>query len=185
MLEAAQSPVLPLPSLVALALRPLPLLPLQLLLQGLVARVVERHPELLERLAACSGRRIGIDPCDLPFAMLLVPKEDVITLRVMRELGNGSADARISGPIVALMGLVDGAYDGDALFFSRDITVEGDIEAVLALRNAVDDAQIDLAHEAVAWGGPLAAILHHAGRSWPARCAAALARRRWSVGRAR
>jgi predicted lipid carrier protein YhbT len=80
------------------------------------------------------------------------------------------------------MGLVDGTYDGDALFFSRDIAVDGDIEAVLALRNAVDDASIDLLHEAAAWAGPLAAVFRHAARSWPARHAATLARHRWSVG---
>ncbi len=181
MLEGPQSPVMPLPGLVTRVLRPLPLLPLQLLLQGVVVGIAKRHPQLLERLAACRGRSIGIDPSDLPFAMLLVPQEDAITLSVVRELGHGSADARISGPIVALMGLVDGTYDGDALFFSRDIAVEGDIEAVLALRNAVDDASIDLLHEAVAWAGPLAAVFRHAARSWPARCAAMLTRQRWIV----
>ena len=182
MLEGPQSPVMPLPGLVTLALRPLPLLPLQLLLQGMVVGIAKRHPELLERLAACRGRSIGIDPSDLPFAMLLVPQEDAVTLRLVRALGHGSADARICGPIVALMGLVDGKYDGDALFFSRDIAVDGDIEAVLALRNAVDDASIDLLHEAAAWAGPVAAVFRHAARSWPARCAATLARQRWSVG---
>ena len=181
MLEAPQSPVVPLPGLVALALRPLPLLPLQLLLQGMAAGIAQRHPELLGRLAAYRGRCIAIDPSDLPFAMLLEPRDDAITLRVVRELGCGKADARIRGPIIALMGLVDGRYDGDALFFSRDITVEGDIEAVLALRNAVDDAQIDLSDEAAAWAGPLALAFHHFTQSWPARCAAMLARQRWTV----
>lgn len=181
LLEAPQSPVIPLPGLVTLALRPLPLLPLQLLLQGMVVGIAQRHPELLERLAACRGRCIGIDPSDLPVAMLLEPQEDTITLRLVRELRQGNADARIRGPILALMGLVDGTYDGDALFFSRDITVEGDIEAVLALRNAIDDASIDLSREAVAWAGPLGAAFRHAARSWPVRYAAMLARQRWIV----
>jgi predicted lipid carrier protein YhbT len=50
--------------------------------------------------------------------------------------------------------MVHGALDGDALFFSRDIVIEGDTEAVLALRNAVDDAEIDLAAEVAAIAGP-------------------------------
>jgi predicted lipid carrier protein YhbT len=140
-----------------------------------------RHPELLERLAPYHGHCIGIDPSDLPFAMLLEPQEDAITLRLVRELDHESADARIRGPIIALMGLVDGTYDGDALFFSRDITVEGDIEAVLALRNAVDDASIDLSREAVALAGPLADAFHHAARFGPVRYAAMLARQSWIV----
>ena len=51
--------------------------------------------------------------------------------------------------------MVHGAMDGDALFFSRDIVIEGDTEAVLALRNAVDDAEIDLADEVASMTGPV------------------------------
>jgi len=40
--------------------------------------------------------------------------------------------------------MVDGTYDGDALFFSRDLSIEGDTEAVLALRNAIENADLDL-----------------------------------------
>ena len=73
-------------------------------------------------------------------------------------------DARIAGPIAALVGLVHGAYDGDALFFSRDLVVEGDVEAVLALRNALDDAEIDLVEEAAAALGPLASPAQQVGK---------------------
>ena len=47
--------------------------------------------------------------------------------------------------------------DGDALMFSRDLVIEGDVEAVLALRNAIDDAQLDLVTELSAVFGPLGA----------------------------
>ena len=58
--------------------------------------------------------------------------------------------------MAAVVGLVDGAFDGDALFFSRDLVIEGDTAAALALRNAIDDAELDLAHEAATLSGPLA-----------------------------
>ena len=60
-------------------------------------------------------------------------------------------------PLAALLGMVHGAYDGDALFFSRDLVIEGDTAAVLALRNAMDNAELDLAAEAEAISGPLGA----------------------------
>jgi len=66
---------------------------------------------------------------------------------------------RISGPLSAFLGMMHGAYDGDALFFSRDLTVEGDTEAALALRNAIDDAELDLAAELQTLAGPLRAPL--------------------------
>ena len=50
--------------------------------------------------------------------------------------------------------LLEGRVDGDALMFSRDLTIEGDVEAVLALRNAIDDTQLDLAGESGSLFGP-------------------------------
>jgi predicted lipid carrier protein YhbT len=64
-------------------------------------------------------------------------------------------DARIAGPLSAFLAMMHGAEDGDALFFSRDLTVEGDTAAVLALRNAMDDAELDLTEELAALAGPL------------------------------
>jgi predicted lipid carrier protein YhbT len=60
--------------------------------------------------------------------------------------------------------MVDGAFDGDALFFSRSLQVEGDMEALLALRNAVDDACIDLRRIALSPLGPAADPLDRAFR---------------------
>jgi predicted lipid carrier protein YhbT len=159
MLETAPRPILRVPGLVGMGLRPLPLLPLELLLQGLADGIVARHPVLLERLATGRVQRIGIDPNDLPFALVLEAHGGRISLRVVRELGHETAHARISGPLLGLIGLVDGASDGDALFFSRDVVVEGQVEAVVTLRNAIDDAEINLLHELVAWAGSLAGSL--------------------------
>ena len=74
-------------------------------------------------------------------------------------------DARIAGPLSALIGMTDGSYDGDALFFSRDIEIDGDMEAVVALRNAIDDSRVDFMSESVAWLGPLAAPIERLLRS--------------------
>ena len=40
------------------------------------------------------------------------------------------------------MSLLDGTLDGDALFFSRIISISGRTEAVLALRNTIEDAEL-------------------------------------------
>ena len=66
------------------------------------------------------------------------------------------------------MGLIDGSYDGDALFFSRDLVVEGDIEAVIALRNAIDDAGVDLVADTAALLGRSGHWEKGFGRSPPA-----------------
>ena len=40
------------------------------------------------------------------------------------------------------LALLDGTQDGDALFFNRVISISGRTEAVLALRNAIEDAEL-------------------------------------------
>jgi predicted lipid carrier protein YhbT len=67
-------------------------------------------------------------------------------------------DAAISGRFLHLLDLIDGARDGDALFFNRDLGVRGDVEAVVALRNALDDFDGDLLREILNTFGPLAGL---------------------------
>lgn len=175
MLNAAPSAVVRLPDFVGSALRPLPLPPLEFALRRLTAGIIARHPHVLERLGSYQAKRIAIEPTDLPFAILLEPRRETIDVRLMHASSPAAADARIHGPLLALIGLVDSAHDGDALFFSREIAIEGDVECVLALRNAIDDAQIDLARETTAWAGPLATPLHYAARAIATGFASAIA----------
>jgi len=148
-------PVPMLPPLLTRIVRPLPLSPLQLPLSLVLRSVVARHPHIFERLGEHAHKRFGLEPSDLPFSFVLVPHPKAPSLIAVRRLPAG-LPIRIAGPLLALLGLVDGSYDGDALFFSRDLIVEGDVEAVLALRNAIDDAGVDLVADTAALFGPLA-----------------------------
>ena len=144
------------PPVLALAGQFLPLLPLQPLLGACLHGIQKRHPQIFDRLGAHATKRFGLDPTDLPFVFVLEPARmnpKIVALRSMPQV-----DVRVTGTIAALIGLVDGSCDGDALFFSRDIQVEGDMEAAVALRNAVDEAGIDIIAESIAWLGPLSPI---------------------------
>lgn len=148
------SPVL----LAGLALRPVPTWLLQPALDLALDRVVARHPDLFERLDMVGDPTYLIDIVDLPFAFLLRPNPP--SLRLVR--GDGEAPtATIRAPLTTLLALMQGEVDGDALFFTRDLTVEGDTVAVLALRNAIDGAGIDLIDEIAALLGPLGGPVRH------------------------
>jgi predicted lipid carrier protein YhbT len=58
--------------------------------------------------------------------------------------------------------MVHGVLDGDALFFSREITIEGDTDAILAMRNAIDAAEIDLSCELANLFGPFSPVARQA-----------------------
>lgn len=138
------------PTLGAALLAPLPLAPLSLLLGRLARGMAARHPGLFGRLGAHAGKRFLIDPTDLPMAFLLEPAPEAPRVTAVRRGEGAGWDCRIAGPLAALLGMVHGTCDGDALFFAREIVMEGDTEAALALRNALDDAELDLCAEAFA-----------------------------------
>lgn len=143
-----------LPPVLGLAARPLPLMPLNLMLSRLTQRLTAAHPTMLRRLQHHATCRFLIDPLDLPWVLLLCPADATMTAHP--RVRPPAYDARIAGALSAFLAMMHGVEDGDALFFSRDLTVEGDTAAVLALRNAIDDAELDLTDELAALAGPLA-----------------------------
>lgn len=147
------SPVL----LVGLLLRPLPMAPLQPLLRAGLRSVRRRHAEAFARLSALENKLIVIDAVDLPHCLALsFSAAGEPGLRVADDDDRARADATVRGPLLALVELLEGRCDGDALFFSRELVIEGDTEAVLVLRNALDGADIDIVADLASELGPLA-----------------------------
>ncbi|HEC90424.1 MAG TPA: lipid carrier protein [Alphaproteobacteria bacterium] len=146
------SPVL----LAGMALRSLPPVLLQPPLNAAMAITRRRHPGLFDRLAGLSGSTFLIDPIDLAFDFLLRPSPPPSLVAVAKGSQTETATATIRGPLMTLIQLLEGKLDGDALFFSRDLVVEGDTEAVVTLRNAVDGAGIDVLADFLSALGPFA-----------------------------
>lgn len=117
-------------------------LPLGPLLTASLRGLARRRPGLFERLGEHRAARYLIDPTDLPFAFLVVPDGRSSTVRSTGKGGAPACDVVIRGPLLMLLGILDGTLDGDALFFHRTIAVSGRTEAVLALRNAIEDAEL-------------------------------------------
>ncbi len=152
--DDAAIPVVPRP--ISAAIGVLPLAPLGTALGLVLGAVLRRHRRIFDRLGTHAGKRFGLRPTDLPFALILHADPARPRITLARRLPRDGLHARIAGPLAGLAGLVDGRLDGDALFFSRVLSVEGDIEAVVALRNAIDDAGIDLLGDAASLLGPFA-----------------------------
>ncbi len=141
--------------LAGFALRPLPPALLRPVLDAAVTALRRRHPEVVERLTHLGEASFLIDPVDLPFVFILRLGTGAWALTAASRAPAPAADATIRGPLLALVDLLEGRVDGDAMFFARDLAIEGDTEAVVALRNAVDDAEIDLVGDVLALFGPL------------------------------
>ncbi|MDR7030836.1 putative lipid carrier protein YhbT [Rhizobium rosettiformans] len=113
---------------------------------------------MFERLGTYKSSRFSFAPTDLPLIFLIEP--DLPRLKVVRQGETFTADAGVEAPLVMLLALLEGRCDADALFFSRDLRVIGDMEAMLAMRSALDDCDIDLPRDLARIGGPAAPIVH-------------------------
>jgi O2-independent ubiquinone biosynthesis accessory factor UbiT len=140
-----------------LLLAPVPLAVLQPILTRIASHVAQSRPELFNRLGTHAGKRFLIDPLDLPFVLVLTPEPERPRLTAHRRAEHPVHDACIAGTFLNLLDMIDGALDGDALFFSRDLRVSGDTEAVVALRNALDDFEGSALDSAIGSFGPLSA----------------------------
>jgi predicted lipid carrier protein YhbT len=148
------SPVL----LLGLALKPVRPSLLQPVFDTMLKVVRRRHPDILERMAEWGDRVVCIDPIDLPFVILLEPNPEDPRLTVRREVDPLEVSATIHGPLEMLIALAEGKVDGDALFFTRRLVIEGDTEVVVALRNAIDGAGIDLVEDISQALGPFGRV---------------------------
>jgi len=155
MLASPPASALPWP-LPLLRFLPLPLLQPILTLIG--TQVAKAQPDVFLRLGPHAQKSFVIDPTDLPFVLVLQPKPNAPSLSAWRRADAPRSHARIAGSFLNLFDLIDGALDGDALFFSRKLRVTGDTEAVVALRNALDDVDGGVVESIIRAFGPLSGI---------------------------
>ena len=116
--------------------------PLGIGLTRSVRRLARLRPGPFDRLGEFRTARYLVAPGDLDFAFLVVPDGARASVRTVSSRHEVAADVVIRGPLLMLLGLLDGSLDGDALFFHRLISVEGRTDAVVALRNALEDAEL-------------------------------------------
>jgi predicted lipid carrier protein YhbT len=154
-------------ALARLALAPMPLFPLQPVLGRIVRRIAKLRPEIFGRIGPHIDKCFLIDPMNMPFVLVLHPNPDRPRLSAARRHDAPAFDARIAGSFLTLLAVADGRLDGDALFFTRELVVDGNTEAVVCLRNALDDLEGSIADDVAAMFGPpgkaTLALLRRAG----------------------
>lgn len=127
-----------------LALKPVPTAFYKPFLKFGMDAVLKKYPNLFERMEDYSDKLILLNPTDLPFVLVLSPDPLMPEVNAYRNADDCVYDASITGTWAVFLQMLRGRRDGDALFFSRDLTIEGDTECVVALRNALDDAAPDV-----------------------------------------
>lgn len=124
----------------------LPKTPMNILIGRICDKMVNNHPSIFERLSEIEEKCFLICPTDLPHNISLTIGNMNIDARIDDGLQINN-DVIIKGSLLSLLAMLDGKEDGDALFFKRRIIIEGDTEALLTLRNAMDSEDINLKEE--------------------------------------
>ncbi len=129
-------------------IKPLPKLPIELLMQHVATTLEINHPNVMRRLESLSGKEFLICPLDFPYKIMLRLNHKSLKIKLV-DYTCQVADVTIIGSFDVLLQMLDGKTDGDGLFFDRSIMVKGDTSALLTLRNAMDSDDINLKDEII------------------------------------
>ncbi|MBD1549722.1 ubiquinone anaerobic biosynthesis accessory factor UbiT [Roseibium aggregatum] len=138
----SQSPPGLLPGFISSLISPLPRAPMEEILSRLIRSLIARRPDLMARLGDTAEVPIAVVPDDLPHAFRLSLDRYNPRVRIVDKEQARDASAIIRAPFLVLLGLLDGTFDGDAVFFSRSLRIEGRMDHVLALRNTLEEADL-------------------------------------------
>ena len=156
---------------------PLPIQPLLLALRLIPAAVhteilarlfthLMRGQSIADRLGDLRGKRIGIHITDT--GNLLAFRIDGVRLRAVGRSATEPCDVTIQGALADFWLLATRAEDPDTLFFNRRLSLEGDTETGLYIKNLLDAWEFDWqAHVVAVLGRPAAGrlipLLHKIG----------------------
>lgn len=124
-----------------------------LLVQKSVQSIYNKHPQITDRLSTISGKCFLIKITDLQYYISFIFREHGIRTTVYKNRP-AYVDVYIAGALSDLLDLLGGDVDGDTMFFSRHLTIEGDTESLLTLRNAIDSEDFNIKDELFKLLGP-------------------------------
>jgi predicted lipid carrier protein YhbT len=136
---------------------------------ALLAAMRRNHPHLFAVLAEQRQTRVLVELTDPPRRFLLQYGGGAPKLRVVDGEADVAADAELKGGLEAMIALLEARVDGDALFFTRELSVGGDTAAVVTLRNILDRETISVLEEASSLFGPLRRTARAAILNWERR----------------
>ncbi len=129
--------------LLGLLFRKVPVIFWQPFLDKAIKVMQDKHHRVFDRLSEHDFDFI-IDAIDVPFQFYLKPSQVSPVLRAIKREDKSEASAVIRGSLVNLLRLFEGRVDGDAMFFSKELIIEGSTAASVALRNAIDGENMDI-----------------------------------------
>ncbi len=115
----------------------------QSLLDLLSSRINHLYYKLIFRLQPLENKIIIYKPTFSEKFLKMTILNGKIRIKIGTANDVKNADVKISCEIIDLLKLSEGEVDGDALFFSRNIVIEGNAEILVLLRNALENEGLE------------------------------------------
>lgn len=125
-------------------LKKLPIVFVQKFLTYAINSMHTKHPKVFAKLTN-DNLTFTIDVIDLPFNFYLDPSKPTLTAYYKNQ--EPTSSAKIKGKLVDLLMLFEGEKDGDAMFFSKELVIEGSTAAIVHLRNTIDGEDMNIVED--------------------------------------
>jgi len=118
-----------------------------LILNSVANKIYRNHPSMAERLQPIINSSFFVKITNLPFNVFFTIEEKGVAVKALHNSEQPTADLTISSDLTSLVNIFEGDEDGDKLFFSRKLQINGNSEALVTLRNAIDSQDINIVEE--------------------------------------
>ena len=132
--------------LIGMLLQPIiPKIIVQKAIDSLTAYFTKIHPGVVDRMSDYAPARIVLNPTDMPFYFLAeFTKSNFHILYIENDDIDLQEITTISATFDFFLKMLERQSDGDALFFSRQLMIEGDTTIVVALRNILEAENVNI-----------------------------------------
>lgn len=118
---------------------------IQKCVDALVGRFMTYHGYVIDRMAEYAPVYMVMEPRDLPISFFVHFSSNKLDIQVIEKGAYTSQDPIIiSAKLATFISILEGNLDGDALFFSRELSITGDTTSIVALRNILEAESIDI-----------------------------------------
>lgn len=117
----------------------------QVAINQLTKKFQQMHGGVISRMNEFAPARIILNPVDMPFVFFVEFQKDNFSILLLDEDSYVGEDiTTISATFAFFLNMLEGDKDGDALFFSRQLTLTGDTTVIVALRNILEAESINI-----------------------------------------
>lgn len=118
---------------------------LQIGIDKLTNLFVKQHPRVISKMAKFTPCRMVLIPIDMPFCFFVEFTPDDLNINIIdNNAFSGDNLTCIKSSLELFVKMLEGNLDGDALFFSRKLSIEGDTTSIVALRNILEAESINI-----------------------------------------